>query len=180
MALQREAVRAVVVSTMMIVASLWWGVFVIWHERLSLPPFAVRPVPSFSATSIAGEQLDSGALCGRPIVLNLWATWCAPCAAEAPELVALKSAFAGQLEVVGISLDDPGPDVTQRVRVFAARHALNFPVFIASQELRSRLPPVQALPATFLVNSSCYMVREFTGRITFSQVKPYIDQLTQR
>lgn len=164
----------------MIVASLWCGAFMVWYERLSLPPFALRPMPLFSVESIKGEQLDSRALCERPIVVNLWATWCAPCAAEAPELVAIKTAFADQLEVVGISLDDPDPDVNQRVRAFAARHALNFPVFVASQELRSRLPPIPALPATLLVNSSCYMVKQFTGRITFAQVKPDIDFLIQQ
>ena len=64
-------------------------------------------VPAFTATTLDGEEFDGADLVGSPYMLNIWATWCAPCRHEMPELQQLHETFADQgFQVVGVSVDD--------------------------------------------------------------------------
>jgi thiol-disulfide isomerase/thioredoxin len=61
-------------------------------------------------------------------VLNVWATWCAPCVEEMPDLRAIDEAFGGELAIVGVSLDDMLPDAKpEKVRSFLTAQKIAFP-----------------------------------------------------
>lgn len=70
--------------------------------------FAGRPIPEVSVRDPAGEALALAETGGRPVLLNLWATWCAPCVVEMPLLDKLGEDLAGELRVVTISEDMNG------------------------------------------------------------------------
>jgi len=64
---------------------------------------------------------------GDVVLLNIWATWCAPCRVEMPSIEALQRTYGPRgLRVVSISVDDPGTDST--IRAFVARYGLTFEV----------------------------------------------------
>jgi cytochrome c biogenesis protein CcmG/thiol:disulfide interchange protein DsbE len=70
-----------------------------------------RPAPSYSLASLAeGEPVTSAARAGRPYVINVFASWCTPCRAEHPHLMALQ---AGGVDIVGIAYKDR-PEATAR------------------------------------------------------------------
>jgi thiol-disulfide isomerase/thioredoxin len=75
------------------------------------------PLPSFTFADPSGKQLSVPGLKGRPVLINLWATWCGPCAAEMPALDKLATDNARYLKVVTIS-QDGGPEPV--VQFFAA------------------------------------------------------------
>lgn len=81
-------------------------------------PLIGRPMPAFSAASLAGGELRSADLVGRPMIVNFWASWCLPCVAEHAVLVETVGRYAGEVTVVGILYQD-GPD---GARGFLARH----------------------------------------------------------
>ena len=62
-------------------------------------------IPSLRLHDASGTQLVLASLAGRPLLLNLWATWCAPCIAELPKLDALAAQRGGTLQVVTVSQD---------------------------------------------------------------------------
>jgi thiol-disulfide isomerase/thioredoxin len=68
---------------------------------------------------------------GKVVVVNFWATWCAPCREEIPLFVKLQSQYAARgLQFIGIAIDTPA-----KVKPFAAEFAMNFPVLIGGVEV---------------------------------------------
>ncbi len=67
-------------------------------------------LPDFTLTDAAGRKLALPSLAGKPLLVNLWATWCAPCVAELPTLEALATSRAGNLRVLTVSQDMSGTE----------------------------------------------------------------------
>ena len=68
-------------------------------------------MPALNVTDPAGRTLNLGALQGTPVLLNLWATWCAPCVEEMPLLDTLAGEYEGRLRVLTVSQDMQGAEV---------------------------------------------------------------------
>ena len=69
---------------------------------------ATPPMPARALRDAAGNETTLAAYRGQVVVLNLWATWCAPCMEEMPSLAVLQRNFAGRIAVVPISVDSEG------------------------------------------------------------------------
>lgn len=83
---------------------------------------------SFSLKDMHGATVALASYKGRPLVLNFWATWCAPCKKEIPWFIEFKDQFAGKgLEIVGVSIDDPAKEL----QLFATEQKMNYPVLMA-------------------------------------------------
>jgi cytochrome c biogenesis protein CcmG/thiol:disulfide interchange protein DsbE len=121
-------------------------------------PLERSAAPAFSLRSVAGEKLSLAKLLAKgPVVLDFWATWCHPCLAELPELEALHKKYAERgLTVVGISVD--GPRNFARVRPFASRAGLTFPIAIDEDGRIQQLFQVRAMPTTLLIDTSGVIV----------------------
>ena len=73
-----------------------------------LLPKVGEPAPAFTALSLTGETVHSSAFAGKPLWINFWASWCAPCRAELPDMkVAAAQLRERGIQVVAISLDEP-------------------------------------------------------------------------
>ena len=86
-----------------------------------------KPFPAFSLPSVEGDKtLTEADLKGKPALVNVWATWCAPCLKEIPELQAFaREQGANGTQVVGIALDDD-----TAVRAFLQAHAIGYPSLV--------------------------------------------------
>jgi thiol-disulfide isomerase/thioredoxin len=106
-----------------------------------------RALPPVSFTTLDGARKTLADYAGHPIVLNFWATWCAPCVAELPELDEL--AAAGQFTVLAVSADHGGAAV---VKPFAASHGLTHATILLDQgsDAVHRLD-VAGFPTTLLI-----------------------------
>jgi peroxiredoxin len=117
-------------------------------------PVAVGdPAPDFALPDLAGATRTLADFRGRPLLINFWATWCAPCVEEMPLLAALRSRQPeGGLEVIGIALDDPAA-----VRGFVARLAIDYPILLDTpgrDDTSVRFGDLQGvLPYTVLVDA---------------------------
>lgn len=123
------------------------------------------PVATFGGRDLDGHALTSSAWRGKVIIVNFWATWCGPCRAEIPDLVALQEKYRDQLQIIGIS-EDEGP--IEDVKQFAAAHHVNYPVVMSSPEIRKLFPGVSALPTSFFIDRESRLVQKHVGMLTAS------------
>jgi cytochrome c biogenesis protein CcmG, thiol:disulfide interchange protein DsbE len=105
--------------------------------------------PNFSLKTIDGQETDLVSLRGKVVLIDFWATWCAPCRESIPHLVDLYRRYHEKgFEVIGISVDKG--DV-EAVRRFSKAVDIPYPILIGSEEV-TRNYGVTALPTTFLID----------------------------
>lgn len=121
-----------------------------------LKPYAGRgrvgdPVPDLPLLTLAGEKVSFPSLRGRVVLLNLWATWCAPCLAEMPELAALEARYRARgLSVVGVNGDVAG--MRDKVRAFVDQRKIPFAVWLDPEMSINRAMRVVSLPTNFVID----------------------------
>ena len=109
-----------------------------------------------------GQPADMAAYRGKVLLVNLWATWCAPCIKELPSLGALQQELGGdQFQVVTIAVDERDP---AKIEPFLAGHgAANLPVLIDRDRTIEKVVQVIALPTSLLVDRDGKVKAMVTG-----------------
>jgi peroxiredoxin len=121
--------------------------------------------PSLVITSLSGEKVSLDSLRGRPVLLNVWATWCLPCLEEIPELVKLHDRHGPEgLAVVGVSVDVGS--AVDHVRSFVAQHEIPFAIWLDPDERVSQAFGVRGVPATFVLDREGRVLLRREGPIT--------------
>lgn len=106
------------------------------------------------------------------VLLNFWATWCAPCLVEMPVFASWQQQFGPQeLRVIGISMDDDSTPV----RDLAAKLKLNYPVAMGDAGLGERYGGVLGLPLTFLIDRSGVVRARFQGETDLDALKKQLN-----
>jgi thiol-disulfide isomerase/thioredoxin len=121
-------------------------------EKITVQLLRARTeVPAFSLTTLDGRTISSADWRGKVVLVNFWATWCGPCRAEVPDLVALQERYRDHLVVLGIS-EDTGPDAVNLVEKFADEYKINYTLAMTTEEMSKVFPGVVALPTTFILD----------------------------
>ncbi len=113
--------------------------------------------PAFSSVALNGKSVNSAQLAGKAYIVNFFASWCPPCRAEVPDMVALQSKYGSKgFTFIGVGFNDKEASI----RDFTARNAINYPVFMANEKLASSFAVLlnggkfEGIPTSFVVNSS--------------------------
>jgi thiol-disulfide isomerase/thioredoxin len=108
---------------------------------------AGKPAPAAGFVDASGKAVTLADFKGQPVLVNLWATWCAPCKKEMPTLAALQKAYEGRVKVVAISIDKEGQ--TAEAKAFIAENApLAFYQDASMKAPFAFDPPAQGFPTT--------------------------------
>lgn len=108
---------------------------------------------------------------GKPLLVNFWATWCAPCVQEMPELSALANEDAGKrFNVIGVGIDSPSA-----MNEFASKHNIKYPLYVGGMggtELsRGFGNPSGGLPFTVLIGADGQVRKTYLGKLKFDELK---------
>jgi thiol-disulfide isomerase/thioredoxin len=118
------------------------------------------PAPAFQLKDLGGKDLDLESSKGKVVLLNFWATWCEPCRAEIPGLIALQDRYKDRLQIIGLVVDD---DDEKEVRKVVDTERINYPVAIADGQTRLNYGGISALPTVFVINSEGRVVQKHVG-----------------
>ena len=119
-----------------------------------------KQAPSFIRPDLSGRQVDLAAFRGKVVLLNFWATWCAPCRVELPRFAAWQKRYGtAGLQVIAVSMDDD----PALARTAADKLQLNFPVVQGDEELGTKYGGVLGLPITFLIGRDGEVIARIKG-----------------
>ncbi len=132
-----------------------------------------RTISSLVLPNLKGEKIDVAQFRGKVVLLNFWATWCAPCREEIPYLNGLHRQYKENgLVIIGISLDRGGPE---EVQTFLQKHHIDYLILMGNDavwDAFSDIPGmsgIQAIPITFLIDRKGQICRRYVG-LTRKQV----------
>jgi peroxiredoxin len=107
--------------------------------------------PDFELRSLDGRTVRLSDFRGKPVLLNFWASWCAPCRVEMPWLVELDQQYRPLgIEIVGVSLDDPGAE--QDVAKFVAERGVRYTILIGDSAVADVYGGARFLPQSFFID----------------------------
>lgn len=105
--------------------------------------------PGFELTDIYGRRYRLADFEGKPVVLNVWATWCPPCWDEIPDIVEFARDHDGEVVVLSVSVDDADADVA----AFAEEHGINYPVLRDDGEAAGKyIRATGGIPQTYFID----------------------------
>ena len=132
-----------------------------------------KPKPELALQDIQGKQVSLQQLQGKPAVINMWATWCAPCRREMPLLQQAQKNHP-EVQFVLVNQGEKAPAVAaylQKNQVDMAHVWLD-----ETMQARSALP-YQGLPSTYSLNKKCEIVAHSLGEIKHEQLEQYLQQV---
>jgi cytochrome c biogenesis protein CcmG, thiol:disulfide interchange protein DsbE len=110
-----------------------------------------KPAPALVVPEVEGPTFDLSTLRGKVVIVNFWATWCAPCREEMPILEAFYRSHHGQgLEVIGLSMDRS----RDREAVKKLMQSVSYPIALASDAQVNGFGAARALPVTYVVDET--------------------------
>jgi cytochrome c biogenesis protein CcmG/thiol:disulfide interchange protein DsbE len=119
-----------------------------------------RAAPDFSREDLNHQKIKLTSYRGKVVLLNFWATWCAPCLTEMPTFKQWQKQYGpDKFQVIGISMDDASPEVIATV----ARLKLNYPVLMGDEHLGIAYGGVLGLPVSFLIDRSGKIDARYQG-----------------
>ncbi len=136
-----------------------------------------QPAPDFTLQTLEGDTVSLSDYAGYPVLINFWATWCAPCRLEMPELVRVYQIHEAEGFVV-LAVDLTDQDSLDEVRVFVEEFEMTFPVLLdETGAVYNELYRLLGLPMSVFVDRDGVIARIHIGIMTSQQVDEYVEEI---
>jgi peroxiredoxin len=134
-----------------------------------------KAAPQISFTTIKGETFTTADLHGKVVLVNFWATSCATCIKEMPELISTHQKYESRgYETVAVAMIYDPPNY---VIAYAEKNRLPFKVVLDTKgEIANTFGPVQVTPTTFLISKRGEIVKHFIGEPDFNWLHDIVEK----
>ena len=134
-----------------------------------------KVAPSFTLVDLEGKKVSLKDYKGRPVLVNFWATWCAPCKLEMPWFEEFRQKYAPQgFEILGIAEDDAGKDVIAKA---VKRINVSYPILLTDQKVAPAYGGVDYLPESFYVDRNGIVEIQTSGLGSKDEIEANIKRL---
>jgi thiol-disulfide isomerase/thioredoxin len=115
----------------------------------------------FTLRDVNGVDVQLASFKGKVILLNFWATWCGPCKAEIPGLVELQAQYAGDLVVLGFSVDD----TVEKMKPYAQEYKINYPLLVGlgREDVQDAYGPLWGIPVSVIIDRDGKIAKKHSG-----------------
>ncbi len=141
------------------------------HEVVS--PLIGRPAPDFTLADLDGRPLALAELRGQPVVVNFWATWCQPCAAENPIFAALARRYSGRARFVSVIYQD----TPEAIRAYELQRGSWGPALVDPESRTAIRYGVYGVPETFVIDAKGVIHEKVTGMVSFDGLSRSLEAL---
>lgn len=133
--------------------------------------------PDFTRTDVGGGQVQLSKYRGRLVLLNFWASWCAPCREEMPLFSKWQRELAARgLQVIGVSMDDDANEVKK----FLAAYPVTYPIVMGDAKFAEHFGGVLGLPLSYLIDAQGRVVARYQGEMDLVKMKANVEDLLAR
>ena len=136
-------------------------------------PIVDALAPDFELETVDGDLIRLSDLRGEVVALNFWATWCAPCRLEMPDLQARADAYGDRLSVLGVNFDE----TAEEVDAFRREVGVRFPLLLDPGGEVQRLYRVLGYPTTFFIDSEGVIRIQHLGLMSADQIDQYLEDM---
>ena len=129
---------------------------------------ALQTAPDFTLRDLNGNSVSLKEYRGKIVLLDFWATWCAPCRLSIPELVEIQKKYGDQgVVVLGISMDDPQMFPDTYILAFKETFKMNYPILRADQKVAMDYfgTANMAIPTLFVINREGKLTDKIVGYV---------------
>jgi thiol-disulfide isomerase/thioredoxin len=151
--------------------------WLVGHPQRDANPAALRALMSTPLPDLEGVSRTLADWPGRVLVVNFWATWCAPCRKEIPEFVRVQARHGARgVQFVGIAIDQPG-----NVREFAREFQINYPLLVGNLAtlalMRETGNRAGVLPFTLVLDRAGIVVNHHPGQLEKERLEAILEPL---
>jgi cytochrome c biogenesis protein CcmG, thiol:disulfide interchange protein DsbE len=165
------ALRRVVFTVVLTIVAYLGSEF---HPAFAATSLVHKKAPEFTRTDLNHQRLDLKRYRGKVVLLNFWATWCAPCQLEIPRFVAWQSKYGPRgLQIIGISMDDD-PALARKAY---DKLKFNYPVAMGDEQLGELYGGVLGLPVTYLIDSRGRIQAKYQGETNLDAIEKELQSL---
>ena len=141
----------------------------------SVPSIRGKAAPDFELANLEGAKIHPADFKGKALLVNFWATWCAPCIVEIPWFIEFQQKYGPQgLQVVGISMDDTG---VKDVIPFVKKHNMTYPILMGDDKVAQQFGGILGLPTTFMVDKNGKYYAMHRGLVSRERVEEEIQEM---
>ncbi len=119
--------------------------------------------PNFTLYTLDGDEVKLSDYLGKVVILDFWATWCAPCRKGIPDLISIQNEYKDDLVVIGISLDQPSTQ--DQLVPFIESFGINYPIVLGDLEVSAAYGNIQAIPTSFVIDKEGNIINKHIGLV---------------
>ena len=134
--------------------------------------------PDFEVIDKEGNPVKLSSFFGKPIVLNLWASWCGPCQSEMPDFNEKYAGLGGDVHFVMVNMTDGGRETVETASAFIEKNGYDFPVLFDTESEAAMTYGAYSLPTSFFINAEGHVIAQAVGAIDAATLQKGIDMIT--
>jgi thiol-disulfide isomerase/thioredoxin len=141
-----------------------------------------KPAPQISLKDLDGKDVALSQYKGQVVLVNFWATWCAPCREEIPELIAMQRKYGPKgFTVLGIAMDEEGKSVVapfvqkERFTVEGQPSPMSYPILLGNDAAAEKFGGLLGYPTSVLISRDGKQIQHITGQINGEDVAKAIE-----
>jgi thiol-disulfide isomerase/thioredoxin len=141
-----------------------------------------KPAPEISLKDLDGKEVALAQYKGQVVLVNFWATWCAPCRDEIPELIAMQRKYGPKgFTVLGVAMDEEGKSAVapfvekERFTVDGQPSPMSYPILLGNDAAADKFGGLLGYPTSVLISRDGKQIQHITGQIDGDEVAKAIE-----